>query len=196
MLAVAQTNAEYKSVKTLMDWVFTIVGAVFISWSLYQAAIHLGTFATTNTLKDFALPPLLTLAFLLFLYIMALFVTYDDLFKRLPFFIKDDKLVRFAKARTLFAFNVRLTLLNKWSHPINQHRLESRKDVLEAIRGFPKKAVEGFPPRPKTFPCNSPPAISILYPPSCDVPFAQGVQLTRALGRGAWGVSFSSYPST
>jgi hypothetical protein len=31
-----------------------------------------------------------------------------------------------------------------------------------------------FPPRPGTPSCNSPPALSILSPPSCDVPFAQG----------------------
>ena len=136
MLGVAESDTKYKPVKPLLDGVFTIVGAILISWSLYQAVTHLDTFTTTNILKDFALPPLLSLAFIAFLYIMALFVTYEDLFSRLRFFIKDDKLVRFTKIRTIFAFNARLTLLNKWSHQISQHRLESRKDVLSAIRGF------------------------------------------------------------
>jgi hypothetical protein len=136
MLGVAESDTEYKPAKILLDGVFAIVGAVLISWSLYQAATHLDTFAISNTLKDLALPPLLSLAFLPFLYIMALFVSYESLFTRLRFFIKDDKLIRFTKVRTLLAFNVRLTLLNKWAHQINQHRLESRKDVLGAIRDF------------------------------------------------------------
>jgi hypothetical protein len=81
----------------------------------------------------------MSLAFLPFLYIMALFVTYENLFVRLRFFIKDDKLVRFTKVRTLFAFNVRLTLLNKWARKINQHHLETREDILGAIRDFRRR---------------------------------------------------------
>jgi hypothetical protein len=139
MLVVAESDTRYKPVKTLLDWVFAIVGGVLISWSLYQAATHLDTFATSITLKDLALPPLMSLAFLPFIYIMALFVTYEDLFVRLRFFIKDDKLVRFTKVMTLFAFNVRLTLLNKWAREINQHHLESREDILGAIRDFKRR---------------------------------------------------------
>jgi hypothetical protein len=126
-------------VKVVLDWVFAIVGVVLISWSLYQAATHLDTFATSTTLKDLALPPLMSLAFLPFLYIMALFVTYESLFVRLRFFIKDDRLVRFTKVRTLFAFNVRLTLLNKWAREISQHHFESRADILSAIRDFRRR---------------------------------------------------------
>jgi hypothetical protein len=136
MLAVAESNRQYKPVKTILDWLFAILGTVLMSWSLYQAVANLDTFATSTTLKDLAVPSLMSLAFLPFLYIMALFVSYESLFKRLRFFIKDDKLVRFTKVRTLFAFNVRLTLLNKWACEINQHSFENREDILGAIRDF------------------------------------------------------------
>jgi hypothetical protein len=139
MLRVAESDTKHKSVKTLLDRVFAILGAVLISLSLYQAATHFNTFGTSATLKDLVFAHLMSLAFLPFLYIMALFVTYENLFVRLRFFIKDDALVRFTKVRTLFAFNVRLTRLNKWAHEINQHHLESREDILGAIRDFRRR---------------------------------------------------------
>jgi len=80
MLGVAESDTKHKSVKTLLDRVFAILGAVLISLSLYQAATHFNTFGTSATLKDLVFAHLMSLAFLPFLYIMAVFVTYENLF--------------------------------------------------------------------------------------------------------------------
>ena len=136
MLAVAESDLKYKAVKTLLDSVLIVFGLALISFSLYRIATDFGAFTTSNTVVDLVLPPIMSLGFLPFIYFMALFVRYENLFIRLQFFIRDRSLLSFAKRKTFVAFNFRLNLLNRWAREVGRLELESKEDVVNAIASF------------------------------------------------------------
>jgi hypothetical protein len=136
LLAVSESKPEFKSAKTLLEWVFALFVFVLAISVVLKITNQFQIFASVGTLRDFALPPLMTLVFLPFLFALGLFVSYENLFIRLHFFVEGAELVRFAKIRILLTFHVRRTLLNEWSKHINKLHFRSRDDVESAIRSF------------------------------------------------------------
>lgn len=113
-----------------------LFGFVLTISAVLQITNQFQSFASVGTLRDFALPPLMTLGFLPFLFALGLFFSYENLFIRLHFFVEGAELVRFAKIRILLTFHVRRTLLNEWSKHINRLHFRSREDVESAISSF------------------------------------------------------------
>lgn len=134
--AVSESKPEYKQVKVFLDFILAIIGLILVMVAIYQGIKHFDTFASFSTLKDFVVPPLMSLAFLPFLYLLGLFVSYENLFFRLRFFVEGDELVAFTKAKTIMAFNIRLNLLNRWARHINRLHLQSEDDVRSEIKTF------------------------------------------------------------
>lgn len=134
--AVSESKPEYKQVKAFLNWILAVMGFILVVVATYQGIKHFDTFASFSTLKDFVVPPLMSLAFLPFLYLFGLFVSYENLFFRLRFFVEGDELVAFTKARTIMAFNFRLNLLNRWARHINRLHLQSEDDVRSEIKTF------------------------------------------------------------
>ena len=83
---------------------------------------------------EFLLPTVLTILFLPFLYCLAAWVSYENVFVRLGFLVKDPELRQFAKRRLLASFGFNFRRLNRWSARLIRDRLRSKEDVLASIR--------------------------------------------------------------
>ncbi|MBN1972707.1 MAG: hypothetical protein JW787_03655 [Sedimentisphaerales bacterium] len=88
MIAIAETDEQYKSVKKLLNFVLSFMGIVLVAYVFYKASTDFGNLATKKNLIDFSLPIVLTIMFLPFVYLTALYSNYETLFVRMPFFIK------------------------------------------------------------------------------------------------------------
>jgi hypothetical protein len=66
---------------------------------------------------------------------------YETLFLRLKFFVndRDPSLIRYVRMKTLFAFDLNIRGLNKWSKHINTVRFKDKEGVDKAIREFKGK---------------------------------------------------------
>lgn len=124
MGAVAEIKKEYLPVKKLIDYVLSFIGIFLIIFAVSKIIGDYQGFVTANNLRSFVLPPLMTLAYMPFLYIFALIMAYEILFVRLDIFLKNDKkLAAFAKQKIF-----RLCLLNLGK--LNRFAKESTSDLL------------------------------------------------------------------
>lgn len=124
MGAVAEIKKEYLPVKKLINYVLSFLGIFLIIFAISKIIGDYQGFATTNNLRSFVLPPLMTLAYMPFLYIFALVMAYETLFVRLDVFLNNDKaLAGFAKQKIF-----RLCFLNLGK--LNRFAKESANDIL------------------------------------------------------------------
>ncbi len=139
MNAYAGLKAEYKPVQRLTNWLLIIAGGYNIVFAFSQALGHYRDLATLYNLQVFILPPILSVSFLPFLYLFALFMAYETLFVQLDILIKNNKeLATFTKKQIFSLCGLRLVQLNKFVEENNAVflRLASNKDVMTMIKAF------------------------------------------------------------
>lgn len=114
--ALAGIKKEYLQVKKVIDFVLSAVGISLIIYSVFQIVSDYKNFVSLNNLRSFILPPLLSFAFIPFLYIFALIMAYETLFVRLEYFLKNDRTqAKFVKIKVFKLCFLNLKKLNKLS---------------------------------------------------------------------------------
>jgi hypothetical protein len=108
MHVYSQTDRNHKIVETLLGNILAIIGIGLIGYSLHELIINFSDFTKPETAKDFLLPPILTLAYLPFIFFMVIYTTYENIFSQLNFSVKNKWPLRFTKAFSLIVFNLRL----------------------------------------------------------------------------------------
>lgn len=146
MLAVAQSNKEYEPAEKFINNILALFGGSLIAYAIYNLYQDFELFAKTKTLTDFILPPLLSLLFLPFLFIMVLYSSYQSAFVRLQFSLNDSSLQSFAKRHAIIGFYVHTGLLKRWTRNLMILRPENRQQIKDSIREVKKlKARERNP---------------------------------------------------
>jgi len=115
-------------------------GFFLILYALGKVITNYHDLATLHNLREFVLPPLLTLAYIPFLYFFALIMAYEMLFMRLGIFVKDKRLLAFTKWRIFSLCHLDLRLLNKFAQNTGGQivKLKNKQGVLNMINGFRK----------------------------------------------------------
>ncbi|HAS6253691.1 TPA: hypothetical protein RQL13_004508 [Vibrio vulnificus] len=146
LLAVAKTDEKYYQVKKVMEYFLLIFGVVLVCYTLYMLVTNFGEFGKEKTVYDFITPPLLTLCYLPFIYMLLVYTTYEQVFTRLTFFIKKPVYRRVAKIYAVVLFNFRLTLLERWAGQVVRGNIESHSDLIDSIKHiFKVSAAEKSP---------------------------------------------------
>jgi len=114
MLGVASTDKKYKPVENSMNAILVFIGFVFLLYAVYNITIDYAGFVTWDNLLDFLLPLILTIGFLPFAYLLAVYTVYDSIFNLINHRIKPAKIKRYAKWKTVFAFFFNLNGLYSW----------------------------------------------------------------------------------
>ena len=136
MSIVARSDPEAQTVRPVLDAALALTGIGLFLFVTYKFSVGWRDVATISTLKELVLPLALSLLFLPFIYVLAVYVTYEGLFLRLSFFIPDPAVRKYAKRRTLWAFHFNLGALKEWSRHLIQLRPRSKEEVLAAIDDF------------------------------------------------------------
>lgn len=135
IIGAAAARPEYKRVETSFTVIVALIGVGFLAYALYNVVGDIKGFASLENLRTFLLPIILTILFLPFVYVLAVYTTYDLIFFRIKNLINDPKLAKYTKWQTVFAFHINLHALNKWLRTVVTSRFKSREDVKQAIRG-------------------------------------------------------------
>lgn len=145
MGAVAGTQKEYMVVEKIMNSILAIFGICFILFSCFSIANNFQNFATINNLYSFILPIILTIVYLPFIYFIALYAEYENIFVRLDLLLNHDKvLARFAKQRILILCFINLRKLNRFSSKgiMKLAGSDNRDDVLCIIQQFKNDQID------------------------------------------------------
>jgi hypothetical protein len=132
--AVAELKTEYRQVKTFLNYTSGLFGLVLLALTFRELLADFQNFATLKTLRDCLLPPLFTITFLPFVYLMALYMQYQRLFHRIDFANRDAVLSRYTKRRFLAACHLSLSKLNTSSKNIGFPKVSSKDEVLALIK--------------------------------------------------------------
>jgi len=138
LLGIAATKKEYASLQKSLNTFMAIIGTLLVGYALYMTINDYKNLFTLHNFESFILPILLTIMFLPFVYLWAVYANYETLFIRLEFFVSDKSLLPYLKKRTFLAFRLNLWSLNKWAKHINTLRFEDRASVDQSIRAFKK----------------------------------------------------------
>ncbi len=142
ILVIAESDKKYAQVEKAINWFLETTGLGLLAYAIYRIAVDFGSFANIENLQDFTLPPIMSIAYLPFVYFIALFMTYEVLFVRLGFFIKESHLLRYTKLRTLINMNVNLSRLKKWSKHITSYDFSSEDSIDQSVINFNAKDKE------------------------------------------------------
>lgn len=142
MSAVAGTKKEYLPVKKLFDFVLSAIGIFFIVFALGKLFGDFHNLATSTNLKTFILPPLLTFAFVPFVYFFALIMSYETLFVRLKIFNKNNPdVIKLIKRKIVRHCHLNLPRLNSFAKESTQDlmKISSQDDVIRIMEKYFKK---------------------------------------------------------
>lgn len=141
MGAVTEIKKEYFQVKKIIDFVLSAIGVSLIIFAILQIASDYQNLVSLNNLRSFVLPPLLSFAFIPFLYIFALIMAYETLFVRLDIFLKNDKaLAKYAKIKIFKLCFLNLKKLNKFARESSTDllNLKDKNDIASLFHKFTK----------------------------------------------------------
>ena len=195
-------DLKNKKVHSFFTAIVGIIGFFFLIYAVYNIIIDFQGFASINNLREFMIPLIFTVAFLPFIYVLALYLLYDLIFTRIRYIIKDQKLARYARMKTIFAFHVNLKWLRMWIRKIALQKLENKDDINRAIKDVKSKGMENMDEetKPDTENSESPNSkifIQFYYPEIKDLSKSF---LTLISGILAFSVTFSTsiigFPAT
>ena len=109
--AVAEMDEKHKMVSKFLQNVIAVAGLLIFSFSLYKTLINFDAVLTFQNLVVFLLPSTITVLFIPFVYLLALYSTYESYFIHLDFMtVKKDK-VKEVKKLILRIANINLDKL-------------------------------------------------------------------------------------
>jgi hypothetical protein len=137
MSAVSELKKEYLPVKKLFDFILSLIGIFFIVFAFGKIFGDFQNIMTSQNLKTLILPPILTVAFIPFVYLFALIMAYETLFVRLSIFNKNDpNLLKFAKRKIIRAYHLNLSKLNHFTRESTKDlmSIKTKEDVIAIIK--------------------------------------------------------------
>jgi hypothetical protein len=145
--AVPVKKPEEKRAQQALGNLLALLGFGYLVHSAYAASADWTHFATASTARDFAIPILLSLMFLPFLYWLRLYATYEQVFAGLAFAISDGRLLAYARFRSILAFRQDLDSLKRWRRMMNVGQPTNKQAIKDSFRELRRlRLIEKDPP--------------------------------------------------
>lgn len=124
-LAVAESDEKYHNVTKAIKIFIMIIGLITLTHTGYMLFSDFKEIAQIKSIYDFFIPPILTITFIPFLYLVIIYVAYENAFLRLDIHIKSKKIRFLSKIYSVYKFHFRRELLDRWVNlvemiPINR----------------------------------------------------------------------------
>jgi hypothetical protein len=129
----AYKYSDYVRTGKVLKNLLSLIGFVFISYSIYMSFIKYSQLLTLTNYKSLILPPIFTLWILPLLYVFALAINYESLFIRIRFITPDITIQKELKKQILLTANLNLNRLIQISSNIN------RQAVTPDIKSYVKR---------------------------------------------------------
>ncbi|MFD1881373.1 hypothetical protein [Paracoccus pacificus] len=111
-----------------------LTGLIVLGFSYWLVAASITEFWSLNTLREFGLPLLLWLMFIPFIFLLAVFMAYEEAFIYLQMRPEQATIVRYARWRALFAFGCNIDGVKRLARDIRVREIAEKQGIKEAIR--------------------------------------------------------------
>lgn len=133
VMTYAQSNEKYKPAEKLVSKLVEGIGLFIIAYTVYMIFADFGELAQTKSIYDLLVPTTLSIMLLPFLYLLATYTSYQGVFVRLKFWIKEPSLLRYTKWATIKRFHFRFAKLVRWFDSVPRINIKSKADVDKSI---------------------------------------------------------------
>jgi len=147
LLAVIEVRPEFQNqasqlLKKIINAIIAIIGFSSLIHSIRLFYINFESIALSQVVKDFLLPSLLSIMFVLYIYLLVVFTAYEQLFLRLSFRKTiDDSYRNYLKIRILMFCNINI---NRISNFISRSNImccyiRNKNDVKKIFDNYKRK---------------------------------------------------------
>lgn len=147
MSLIAKQKPEHAQVAKLMGCLSALIGLSYFGFSLWKTFELWSETATLANALELAIPILLSLGFIPFLYTWRAYVAYSDVFATISIFGIKKSLVPYAQWLAITRIRGDLELLERWRKAIQAGRPGNRAELkhsLDALRALKER--EAAPP--------------------------------------------------
>ena len=124
-----------------------LAGLTILGFSYWLVAASVTEFSSLNTFREFGVPLLLWLMFIPFIFLLAVFMTYEEAFIYLQIRPKQAPIACYARWRALFAFGWNIDGVKRLARDIRGRDIAEKQGIREAIREIKRLfKVEKNPP--------------------------------------------------
>ncbi len=138
--AIAETDEKHKVVLSFMRNIIAIVGFSIFSYSLYKTVVNFDDVLTLQNLVTFLLPSTFTILFIPFIYLLALYSTYNSYFINIDFMTKNKGKVKEVKKLILRIANINLDKLIRITKNFEKRVFYDDTNLKEYIKVISKKS--------------------------------------------------------
>jgi hypothetical protein len=139
MQAFAELDEKNKIVSNFLQKIFAIAGLVIFSYALYKTFQNFAQVLNFPNLISFLLPSTITILFIPFLYLLALYSTYESYFVRLDFMTIKKEQVKRAKKLILRIARLNLNKLIRITQRFEKRVFYENVDMKLYIAQISKK---------------------------------------------------------
>jgi hypothetical protein len=136
LIAVGEHQTEkpgIPQVLNLLRGLQTIAGLIILGFSYWLVAGRVTEFWSLNTLREFGLPLLLWLMFVPFIFLLAVYMTYEEAFIHLQARPKQASIVRYARWQALLAFGWNIDGVKRLVRDMRGRDIADKQGVKDAI---------------------------------------------------------------
>lgn len=133
LVVVARLNPEHRVLIGPIQRVRAVVGLSILGFSLYKIAGHIGEFVSLPTVREFAVPILLSIMFLPFLYLLMIVMVHEQARIQLDYAATDRRVRRYAYWRGVLAFGGSIMLFKRYIRALRSSEAVDYARVREAI---------------------------------------------------------------
>lgn len=130
---VANEKSRLAPISDVTNLLLGALGLGLLGNALFQLVTNFTDFATASTGRDFAMPGLLSLLFLPFMYAFNVYVAYDATARLMPLRLQKAGLSGYALRTAVLSFGLRVKLLRRWRTALFNVDAESREEVKATI---------------------------------------------------------------
>src|SRR5690606_18115801 len=131
-----QDKPEYKPVEKLFNGFISLFGFVILVYTVYRISQEFGQFANLMTLKSFLLPIVLTILYLPFLYLVALWSLYEVMILRMGIRLKKKNHKSYLKKQMFRTFLLNRKKLREFQREMGFEPIMDKKDVERTLKNF------------------------------------------------------------
>jgi len=150
LVAVGERQTDKPSVLRLvrvLNSLQVLAGVFIFTFSCWLIASRLADFWSLNTLREFGLPLLLWVMFIPFIFLLSVYLTYEDVLVRLQMRPKQAPIVHYARWQSLFAFGWNTDGLKRLARDMRERDIADKNGVRDAIKEIKRlRRVEKNPP--------------------------------------------------
>lgn len=136
LLAFAQADNKFIQVSKLLENLFAIIGIALLGFVTYMTFTNYQDVFKVQNLFTFLLPPFLTVLLIPFLYLVAIYMNYEELFARINCMTNDYEKKKLLKREIVLVANLNINRLDSISKNINKFYWYHSDDIKTYIKSL------------------------------------------------------------